>query len=440
MECSICGGHVDSNDKFCQHCGHDLTVKKAEKENHIQTKIADNNLSCPNCHESINSNDKFCINCGYNLSDKTDYQPREELYNQSAQQVESEIADNTSLADEAKNIFNNTTKSIGRLAGNDEVLNLNLKDMFSEVFKPHSKHESDDVFIAGTKSTTPLITEVSQEWGKPWVFSRVFLALGITFIALWVLANTFANDNAIPGMIFIGALMVPISGVIFFFESNAFRNISFFEVLKMFFVGGVFSLLSTIILYNFVSFSDEFQTYGIMTITDAFLVGLVEETGKAIIVILFINSLKTNKILNGLLIGASIGAGFAVFESAGYILKFGLFSSGYPDLSVMSEMVILRGWSALGSHLVWAAIVGAAVVIVKDSSNFKWANIGDKRFLFFFFISVILHGIWDTDIGNTYLKFVILIIIAWIFVFILMKSGLTQVNKLQKEYIERKGN
>lgn len=44
------------------------------------------------------------------------------------------------------------------------------------------------------------------------------------------------------------------------------------------------------------------------------------------------------------------------------------------------------------------------------------------------------------QISNTYLKFVILIIIAWIFVFILMRSGLTQVNKLQKEYIERKGN
>ena len=62
-------------------------------------------------------------------------------------------------------------------------------------------------------------------------------------------------------------------------------------------------------MYNFVTFSDEFQFYGIMTIRDAFLVGLIEEIGKAIIVILFINYLKTNKILNGLLVGASIGAG-----------------------------------------------------------------------------------------------------------------------------------
>ncbi|MDK7951514.1 PrsW family intramembrane metalloprotease, partial [Staphylococcus lugdunensis] len=65
----------------------------------------------------------------------------------------------------------------------------------------------------------------------------------------------------------------------------------------------------------------------------------------------------------------------------------------------------------------------------------------DKRFLFFFFISVVLHFIWDapiTFLGSYNLKLIILIVIAWIFIFILMKSGLTQVTVLQKEYIENK--
>ena len=68
------------------------------------------------------------------------------------------------MTEEAKHLFNNTTKSIGRLAGNDESLKLNLRDMFSEVFKSHTKDEADDVFIAGTKRTTPHINEVSEEW------------------------------------------------------------------------------------------------------------------------------------------------------------------------------------------------------------------------------------------------------------------------------------
>ena len=279
------------------------------------------------------------------------------------------------------------------------------------------------------------INEVSEEWGRPWVFSRVFLALGITFLALWILTNIFDNANAIPGMIFIGALLVPISGLIFFFESNAFKNISIFDVMRMFFIGGVLSLISTMILYQFVTFSTESQYYGIMTITDAFIVGFVEELGKATVVILFINYLKTNKILNGLLIGAAVGAGFAVFESAGYIFRFGF--NLFDGANNITEITIQRGWTALGSHLVWAAIVGAAAVIVKETKHFEWANIIDKRFIFFFFVAVTLHGIWDTEItllSSGYLKYILLIMIAWLFIFILMKAGLTQVNQLRDEY------
>ncbi|MDN8899350.1 PrsW family intramembrane metalloprotease, partial [Staphylococcus aureus] len=77
---------------------------------------------------------------------------------------------------------------IGRLAGKDESLNLNLKDILSEVFKPHTKNEADDIFIAGTAKTTPAICDISVEWGNTWLFSRVFIAFTVTFIGLCVLA------------------------------------------------------------------------------------------------------------------------------------------------------------------------------------------------------------------------------------------------------------
>ncbi|HBC4317716.1 TPA: PrsW family intramembrane metalloprotease [Staphylococcus aureus] len=343
-----------------------------------------------------------------------------------------ETAQNTDLKHEARSLFDNATKSIGRLAGNDESLNLNLKDMFSEVFKPHTKNEADEIFIAGTAKTTPEICDISEEWGKPWLFSRVFIAFTVTFIGLWVMAAFFNNTNAIPGLIFIGALTVPLSGLFFFYESNAFKNISIFEVIIMFFIGGVFSLLSTMVLYRFVVFSDQFERFGSLTFFDAFLVGLVEETGKALIIVYFVNKLKTNKILNGLLIGAAIGAGFAVFESAGYILNFAL-GENVPLL----DIVFTRAWTAIGGHLVWSAIVGAAIVIAKEQHGFEFKDILDKRFLIFFLSAVGLHGIWDTSLtilGSDTLKIFILIVVVWILVFILMGAGLKQVNLLQKEF------
>lgn len=346
-----------------------------------------------------------------------------------------ETAQNTDLKNEARSLFDNATKSIGRLAGNDESLNLNLKDMLSEVFKPHTKNEADEIFIAGTAKTTPAICDISEEWGKPWLFSRVFIAFTVTFIGLWVMAAIFNNTNAIPGLIFIGALTVPLSGLFFFYESNAFKNISIFEVIIMFFIGGVFSLLSTMVLYRFVVFSDQFERFGSLTFFDAFLVGLVEETGKALIIVYFVNKLKTNKILNGLLIGAAIGAGFAVFESAGYILNFAL-GENVPLL----DIVFTRAWTAIGGHLVWSAIVGAAIVIAKEQHGFEFKDIFDKRFLIFFLSAVVLHGIWDTSLtvlGSDTLKIFILIVIVWILVFILMGAGLKQVNLLQKEFKEQ---
>ncbi|MEB8107990.1 PrsW family intramembrane metalloprotease [Staphylococcus equorum] len=387
-------------------------------------------MKCASCGSHVEKHDKFCMSCGQNLivNDGTE---NKETLNQSAETVEKQSADNVDLKFEAKNLFSNTTKSIGKLAGSEESLNLNLKDMFSEVFKSHSKDESDEVFIAGTKTTTPSLDEVSEEWGKPWVFSRVFLAFAITFAALWILGGVFGNANSIPGLIFIGALTVPLTGLFFFYESNAFKNISLFEVLKMFFIGGVISLISTMILYNFITFSDDYYLYGSMTAVDAGLVGLVEETGKAIIIVYFINKYKTNKILNGLLIGGAIGAGFAVFESAGYILTFTVNLD-----ATLIDMVFTRAWTAIGSHLVWSAIIGAAIVIAKEDKNFEFSNILDNRFLFFFFSSVILHGIWNSSFslaGSYTLKYFVLIFIVWLFVFILMKAGLKQVNVLQRE-------
>lgn len=411
MNCLNCGESVSENDKFCMHCGSDIEAQKQQMaENQVKT--------CPTCANQVDVNDKFCAKCGYAFDSNHQSQNNQEVPHEKV-----------NIAKEAKSLFGTTTQSIGRFAGNDESLDLNLKDMFSEVFKKHSKEESDEIFIAGTKNTTPRLDEISEEWGRPWLFSRVFLVFSITFALLWIVAASFGNSLAIPGLIFIGALTVPLSSLFFFFESNAFKNISIFDVLKMFFVGGVFSLITTSFLYTFVSFSDEYNLFGTLTLTDALIIGIVEETGKALIIIYFINTLKTNKILNGLLIGAAIGAGFSVFESAGYILNF-----SFDHESYLIDMVFLRAWTNIGTHVVWSAIIGAAVIIAKGDDKFRFGSITNKSFLFFFLASVILHTIWDADLpilseGN--IKYLILIAIGWLFVFILMKAGLNQINTLQ---------
>ena len=118
----------------------------------------------------------------------------------------------------------------------------------------------------------------------------------------------------------------------------------------MFFVGGAASLVLTLFLFTIFP-------VGELDYIGAFIVGVVEETGKLLAIILFVKALKPKYILNGMLIGASVGAGFAVFETAGY--AFRQFEAGVAwgfdkGIDRMAEVLFLRGWSSLGGHVAWA--------------------------------------------------------------------------------------
>lgn len=365
---------------------------------------------CPHCGKPVRENAKFCPSCGETLTVSQD-QP----------------ATNTN---QIKGIYDSATAKLNQYTGEKGAVKVNISDLFSEVFKHHSKKEADAIFIAGTESTTPALADVSDEWAKPWLFSRILIGFLLAFVVLLYMAVSFHNDKAVPGLILVGAFAVPFSGLVFFFEANAFKDISLFEVIKVFFIGGIFSLVVTLFLYQFVNFSTTSQYLGVLTLKDSVSIGVVEKLGKVLIISYFISQLNVRHILDGILIGAAVGAGFAAFETAGYIYDAG---------SQLVAVAILRGWSAIGGHLVWAAISGGAIMIVKRDQPFKFSQLLDTRFLVFFILSVMMHAAWDWDItilGSAYLKLILLIVLAWIIVFVLMSAGLKEISRLKHQPIE----
>lgn len=330
------------------------------------------------------------------------------------------------FSDQVKDTFLQATERINRMVGEEGQIDLNLRDVFSDIFKKHSKEEAEKLFITGTELTTPKEKDISTSWPKPWLFARIFVVFAITYLLLSISAYTFDNIYAIPGLIVIGSFAVPFSLLIFFWETNAPRNISIYEIAKMFFIGGAASLVTTLILYSVFPVGAEL-TYG-----GAIVVGIVEEVGKLVIIAYFIYNQNSKYILNGLLIGAAIGAGFAAFESAGYAFAFGMF---YGD-SVMTEVIFLRAWLAIGTHTVWSAIAGAALVYVKGNKQLSSDTFVNAKFIQLFAIPVILHAVWDMPLyalHNFNLLFIILIVIAWIFIFTLMNAGLKQIGRLHRD-------
>lgn len=224
--------------------------------------------------------------------------------------------------------------------------------------------EAEEIFICGTRTTTPRPSEVKKEWPYPWLYSRVFLLFSLASFLLWICYAFFQNPNVIPGLIVLSSFTVPLSTMVLFVEVNAWRDISLYKAIQVFLVGGCSSLVATLLLFDIVGSGGGFDLFG------ALMIGMIEEVGKAVIVYFFLSRMSRYTILDGLLIGSCVGAEFAAFESAGYALNF--LMQGGSDM--MMNVIFLRAFLAPGGHVTWAAISGAALAIAareKVEMNFS---------------------------------------------------------------------
>jgi RsiW-degrading membrane proteinase PrsW (M82 family) len=178
------------------------------------------------------------------------------------------------------------------------------------------------------------------------------------------------------------------------------------------------SLLMTMFVYGFIGFDklDNMST---------FLVGLAEEVGKVMVIAYFLRGREKKYILNGLLIGAAVGAGFAVFETAGYIAK-----------SNSLTVLYLRGALALGGHVAWAGLTGAALAMVKGDKPLRGDHLMDVRFLKFLAVSIVLHGLWDMPLLSHIMPLITqvgLMAVVWIFLLVMLHAGLRQISTIQQQ-------
>lgn len=351
--------------------------------------------TCPKCSFVNDIGSPYCPNCGSNMNGETN-----------------------STINAANEFLGNFTNKLDSMTGGTGTVELRLRDLFSQVFKPHTRQEAEDVFACGSLTTTPKIEDISRSWPKPWYFARVFLLLLISSLASYIMLFNFNIGNMKPAYTFISAMVGPVPVMFFFFECNSPRNIDLMTILKIFFLGGILSLLITTLL-------GEFLPSGEGALIPSMLTGVVEELGKVLATAYFIKEMKDKRyILNGLLIGGAVGAGFAVFETAGYILSYG------PGIA------FIRAVLAIGGHVSWAGVTGAAIMIVlkKNNNIFNWNLIWSGESLRFLILVIVLHGIWDTTVfGDGLLeiaKLGVLCLIICLTIMIILNRGLKEVNEL----------
>lgn len=360
-------------------------------------------MFCRMCGREVPDNAKFCPACGTNLKPTSAGQGN----------AGAEFAQATDKKGSWRQQVDNLTSTINNLAGESGEVKINLRDLYSEVGKRHAASEQAKLLISGINTEELSVKDMATTWPKPWFYSRVFVILGLCFLGLVFILHVFGNPNVLPAIMFVGSLVVPFSILTLFWETNIPRNISIFFVIVLFLVGGVASLIPTLFGYSIVGGTN----FGLM---GAISIGIIEEIGKAIIVIYLINAKKYKYILNGLLIGACIGAGFAVFESAGYAFRFLIVNPRNFE-----RLIYLRAFTSIGTHLMWTAMVGAGYIATGKVYN-------QPNFLKFLGIAIALHAAWDWS-GfplPQWVKLLLLSVLAWIIVLTLVSSGLKQIERL----------
>jgi RsiW-degrading membrane proteinase PrsW (M82 family) len=214
---------------------------------------------------------------------------------------------------------------------------------------------------------------------------KLWLRVFLTGFALWLLTVvvTFAtgNPNLIPTLVLLGSFLVPVTFVLWAFTKRHSGEVTSELLFSTFVTGGVLGVLAASLLETYLLHPDPLFFLG---------VGLIEEAAKLTALAFLCRRLQHKFAIDGVILGASVGFGFAAFESAGYAFT-ALFTQQGLSLMTLVETELLRGVLAPVGHGLWTAIVGGVLFSASGRRHFALTG----RLLVTYLGVAVLHAFWD---------------------------------------------
>src|SRR4051794_16557989 len=219
--------------------------------------------------------------------------------------------------------------------------------------------------------------------GRP---RRLWLRMFLSGLVLWLLTVvvTFitGNPNLVPTLVLLGSFLVPITFVFWAFARRENGELTAELLLNTFISGGVLGVLAASLLESYLLHPSPLMFFG---------VGLIEEGVKLAALAWLTRHLAVKSIRDGMILGASVGFGFAAFESAGYAFT-ALFTERGLSLMQVVQTEILRGLLSPLGHGLWTAILGGVLFAVSTREHFVLS----PRLLVAYLGVAVLHGLWDS--------------------------------------------
>jgi RsiW-degrading membrane proteinase PrsW (M82 family) len=314
--------------------------------------------------------------------------------------------------------------------GLDKLDRFSWSHFFGQCWVAHSKDEVEKILIVGTHQTTLLPSCEMGVWPQPWVFLRVLSVSVLSYQIIYCILVLYQQQALalLPALLVIGSFAIPLSVLMFIFEINTPRNISLFSLATIGLLGGAVSFLVTFVLFD--SFEILTVAYG------ASAAGFIEESAKLLTLLLFVGKASRNRypyLLNGLLLGATIGTGFSAFESAGYALRTGIESNSF---AMLNNNLVLRGLLSPFSHIAWSAMAAGAFWLALREADSVFKALFSMRFGSLFVLSLIFHFTWNLDLGwplwAIITKNLVLGVLSWAVILRMFQTGLAEFSLLEK--------
>ncbi|GAA3122431.1 MULTISPECIES: PrsW family intramembrane metalloprotease [Nonomuraea] len=211
---------------------------------------------------------------------------------------------------------------------------------------------------------------------------RLWLRIFLTGLVLWlatvVVTGWTGNSNLVPTVVLFGSFLVPVTFVVWAYGRGRSPAVTVELLFQAFVIGGVLGVLGASLLESWL-----IRPSLLMYV----LVGLIEEGVKLAALVFVTRRVARRSIKDGVVLGATVGFGFAAFESAGYAFN-ALFTSEGLSLSQLVETEVLRGILTPVGHGLWTAIAGGVLFAARG-------RLSAPVVLTYLGVSL-LHALWDS--------------------------------------------
>jgi protease PrsW len=221
---------------------------------------------------------------------------------------------------------------------------------------------------------------------------RVWLAVLAVGAAVWLVAagvTALTEDTIlVPTVILVGSFFVPVAMVAFGLTRAREGALTVHVVALGFVAGGTVGLLGAALT----------EVELLPNVYGTFLgVGIIEEGAKGLVLIAVGWQVARRGGRDGMVLGATVGAGFASFESAGYAMT-ALIDHGrdHPIVNIVATEAT-RALLAPFGHIAWTALLGGALFAASADGPGRF-HLTPAVGLTFAGI-VLLHGAWDATYG-----------------------------------------